>query len=301
MMKKVILIIGMAFICAIPTFAAGLKIESRYTIKLDNNTKAFHPVISSDGLKLLFSTESYMGLNLLDLKNNSTTTISESIGAGFEPIFSNDGKSVYYKSTSVNNRLRSSNVERYEISTAKSKEILPQSRESVLLSAHKSGVIIKSGKKMMGVKKGNVTIAYTDYNRIIINNGGVEKSLNPIADAHSYMWVSVSPDGNKLLFVEPFKGIFVCDINGENLHGYGKGSAPIWYGNNFIIATKSTDDGYIVLSSQLYAINLNTSSALAITSSDEIVDDHTASFDAGKVVYSTIQGELKVLKVNVEE
>lgn len=300
-MKKIILNLCIATIVAMPTFAGGLKIEKNYAVKLESKVKVYHPVINNEGTKILFTTESYEGLNMLNINDGTISAISDGIGAGYNPVFSHDGANVYFKRTSLAGMLRTSNVESYTIASKQSKEIVPQGREDVHIVSQKNGITIKAGKKIIGDKKNVVKYAYSNYNHIVVCENGIEKSISPIANAQSYMWVSISPDGKKILFVEPFKGIFVCDINGENLRSYGKGDAPVWYGNDYVIANKSTDDGYVVLSSQLYAINLNTTSALALTASDVIVDDHSASFDAGKVVYSTQAGELNVIEIKVEE
>lgn len=53
----------------------------------DKVADAYHPVISSDGSKILFTSDDYLGLKLLNLKNGNITGISEEIGSGDSPVF----------------------------------------------------------------------------------------------------------------------------------------------------------------------------------------------------------------------
>lgn len=81
MSKKIAILLALVFI-AMPSFAKGLKIEKHYKLMPDKVADAYHPVISSDGSKILFTSDDYLGLKLLNLKNGNITGISEEIGSG---------------------------------------------------------------------------------------------------------------------------------------------------------------------------------------------------------------------------
>ena len=300
MNKKIAILMALAFI-AVPSFAKGLKIEKHYKLMPDKVADAYHPVISSDGSKILFTSDDYLGLKMLNLNNGNIIGISEEIGAGDSPVFSDNNSSIYYKTNVTDNRLRVKNVERYCIKSGKSEKVVKNSRDDIRLIDQKGNAVIKANAKTIKDSRDNSVYAYSAMKYITVNINGKETTINPVPEAHSYLWVSVSPDNKKILFVEPFKGIFTCDLNGGNLKNYGRGSTPVWFGNDFIITARMKDDGYVITSSQLYAINTETMSSVALTKIEQNAIEATASYDAGKVVYTTEKGELFAIELNVVE
>ncbi len=300
MSKKIAILLALVFI-AMPSFAKGLKIEKHYKLMPDKVADAYHPVISSDGSKILFTSDDYLGLKLLNLKNGNITGISEEIGSGDSPVFSDNNNSIYYKTNVVANRLRVRNVECYNIKSGKIEKVVNNTRDDIRLIDQKGNAVIKTNAKTIKKNTDNGVYAYSGMKYITVNVNGKETTINPVPDAHSYLWVSVSPDNRKILFVEPFNGIYTCDLNGENLKNYGRGSTPVWFGNDFIIAARMKDDGYVITSSQLYAINTETMASIALTTVEQNAIEATASYDAKKVVYTTEKGELFAIELNVVE
>lgn len=299
-MKKIILIVSsLLFISA--TYAQELKIGETHKVNIQNEEKIYHPIISEDGSKLLYTSEDYKGLKLYDLATNLTVEINDMQGGGFSPAISYDNKYVYYRVNRVLDKLNNVGVNRYDVDKKNAIEIISPTRADVKIIPQQKKIIVKTDKKVIGNSGKKRAIVSEDYNSIILNQEGKESKLNPVSDAHSYLWVSLSPDGKKILFVEPYKGIFTCDLNGDNLKSYGKGDNPVWLGNSFIVATKSKDDGYVVTSSRLYAINALTGNAIALTPEEIMAEEATVANGAEKIAYSTQAGELYIIDVQISE
>ena len=73
--------------------AAELTVVS--TEKIVLSEEAHHPTLSPNGDVVLFTQPNYKGLKSLNLTTNEVKVIDEGVGAGFEPIFSTDGKEAY--------------------------------------------------------------------------------------------------------------------------------------------------------------------------------------------------------------
>ena len=58
---------------------------------------AFYPVFNLKGDRLLFSSDSYIGLSMYDLTTKSLAAISDEPGAGYEPIFDARESKVFYR------------------------------------------------------------------------------------------------------------------------------------------------------------------------------------------------------------
>lgn len=131
---------------------------------------------------------------------------------------------------------------------------------------------------------------------------GVTRSFTPVESFAGYCWPSVSPDGKKVMFVAAGKGIVVTDLQGNIISRPGtiRMEAPVWFGNNHIVAMNATDDGHQISSSQIVLITLDGSQTQALTRPESMSMFPSASEIASKVVYNTIDGRLYQLIVKLK-
>ena len=251
-------------------------------VRIDGVSHAWHPVLSPTGDKLLFSSEDHTGLNCLDLTDNSVTEIDNAAAAGFDPVFSHDGQTVIYTTAKLVDGLTNRDIRAYNLRRGDAPRVVsPMSRRETKLRPLTQ----------------STDFAMADYSDIKVTVNGQTKAVNPVADAHSYLWASLSPDGSRLLFCEPFQGVFVSNTDGTDARRIAaKGDFPTWAGNNVVVYVHSTDDGYLTLTSQLKAVDLTTGQTTDITDNDTLVGEVTAA-PTGRVVYSTLSGELYMLTV----
>lgn len=242
---------------------------------------AHHPVLSPDGSTLLFSSASHEGLKALNINSGEISVIDNSAAAGFQPVFSNDGSTVYFRTAEMRDGLLYRDVRAFSFAKKSVNRIAPHSREDVDLASFSGG-----------------DFAVADYKIIRVRRCGKEIELNPIADSHSYLWASLSQDGSNLLFTEPFKGVFVANADGSNARQIlRKGDNASWAGANTVIAVVSHDDGYVLLDSKLVAVDITTGKVTDLTDSSILVGEATAATD-GTVVFSDINGNMFIFNIN---
>lgn len=242
---------------------------------------AHHPVLSPDGTTLLYSSLDHTGLQALDLVTGKVTTLDESASAGFQPVFSADGRTVFYRTATMADGLLYRDIRAYEFDGTGVRTLAAPSRKDERVAA----------------LAGN-TYAYADFDKIEVSTAGVRKTISPVPEAHTYQWAAISPDASSLAFCEPFQGVFVSSTDGTGLRRLlDKGDYIAWAGPSKIIAVVSKDDGYVILESRLVLVDVITGETEFITAEDIKVSEATAA-PSGLVVFSDLAGNLYSLNIN---
>lgn len=271
---KTVFLVSVMAICG---FSASASVPN-YTAphRIDISGEVYHPVLSPDGSTLLFTSVNYTGLNSLNLATGEISVIDKSVAAGFEPTFSLDGSKIYYRTAVKINRLLNHDVRCYDVNAAKVSELEKPNRNTRALKAIDQP-----------------TYAVTDFDHInVVVNGKLTK-LDPVADAHSYQWASISPDGTRILFTEPFQGVFICNLDGTGLKSVmTRGDFPCWIDDNTVAAVVSHDDGYIVTDAAVVLANLASGDTVNATTPEYIVGELTASPATRSIIFTTVEGEL---------
>ncbi|MFI3240838.1 MAG: hypothetical protein R3Y22_09710 [Bacteroidales bacterium] len=261
---------------------------------------AYYPVLSEDGEKVVFSTSNYEGLKLYDFKNDVVIKISDAERAGLYPKISEDGV-VYYVTQKRVGALNYRNLESYDLSSGVNSVIVEGERSVKAPQLIKGGVAVKSSKGMSQTASSVEPTIYVDGSTIVIAANGKERILSPIESEAGYVWASLSPDATKILFVAAGKGMFIIDLTGNILAEFAEYQAPVWYGNDYVVAQNATDDGHQFSSSQIVMLKGDGSYIKELTTPTSMAMYPTASADANKVIYSTIDGKLYMMEISVVE
>ncbi len=302
-MKKCVILASLGLLLPLmPASAAKLTVKSSQVLDIG---EAYHPVLSENGEKLLYTSDNYRGLHVLDMGSMNTSEISSSEGAGYSPVINHDGSKIYYRNMQLDGHLRKKNVMMFDSSKGGSVELLPMGRSNVKLMHAAGEIAVLSGEKVISAEVGNKetsTYAYSMHDKIIVQTGDVLNELTPLAEGSRYLWVNLSPDHEKILFVEPFDGLFVCDVDGSNVKKIAdEGSSPSWYGDNIVIFIMSQDDGYHVTASQIMAVDINSGEESQLTSPESMAEDASGSITSGKIVYSDTNGILRLMEISIVE
>ena len=275
-MKKFLL--SVVALCATIVFAGAAELSISPSVQILTPAEAHHPVLSPDGATLLFSTENHEGLYSYDMATKNVTLLDEGVAAGFEPVFSADCKKVYYQTAEMVDGLLCRDVRSAEVKSGKVKKVKKASREDVNLQSIEGKTYSSTSASLKS---------------ILVTIDGKTTEIAPIEDAHSYLWPSLSPDRRKVLFNEPFKGVFICNIDGTGLEKVAeRGDYPSWISDNAFVAVESKDDGYQVTTSVLKLYDFETGSSASLTHENLRVAELTTAPNTGDVVYSTVEGEL---------
>ena len=157
----------------------------------------------------------------------------------------------------------------------------------------------KGAKKSLAPSKSVGTSVCVQGSKLFITTNGVTKEYSPVDSYAGYLWASLSPDGKKVAFFAAGKGIVVTDLNGKVLSMLGKYEMPCWYNNDYLVAQNAKDDGHQFTSSQIMLIKADGSFKTNLTSATSMSMQPTSA--AGKIVYTTIDGLLYQMTININE
>ena len=261
--------------------------------------KSFYPTLNSEGNKLLFSDADAHGLKMLDLTSGAVTVISNDDGAGTFAKWSND--KIYYVTAQVNptSHLVYRTGMSYDIATGAGEVVLEAQHGAVLPRVGTKGLAIKGEKRTFSSKKNLGTSVYTTGSQVIVNINGTEHSYSPVESYAGYLWASLSPKADKVAFFAAGHGIVVMDLQGKVLAHLGNYEMPVWYDNDYIVAQNATDDGYQFTSSQILLLKADGSFKHQLTAPTSMTMQPTCG--GGKIVYTTIDGNLTMITLDIKE
>ena len=256
--------------------------------------------ISPQGDYLLLTSSTNQGLVKLDLTTDERQVLSTAPSAGHNVKISPDGQIVVYRESSFNNKhLRLSTLKSVNLATGATQVLVKPTRDlqGYNVDATSAGVVNKGkySKKAIGSAKAqNVPVLSINKGQLMITMNGKTRQLSPNGTQFSYMWASLSPDGNKVLFYQAAHGAYVCDLDGSNVRKVGQMRAPVWYDNNTIVGMMDLDDGEFIYASTIVAATLD-------GTTQTLTDDATIAMYphaiAGKIVFSTPAGEAYIINV----
>lgn len=280
-LKSLILMATVAF--GFTLSAAELTVVS--TEKLEVESVAYHPTLSPNGNIVLFSSENHRGLNALNLATNSVQVLDENAAAGFDPIFTANGTEVVYRTLSYQDGLARRDVKRCNVNTGEKVQLVKPERGTLNTRA----MVLE-------------TYAYgcPDKQAIEVTIAGQKKEINPIGDGYRYLWPAISPAKQKLLFNEVYSGLYVSELDGSKAkHLAFRADFPCWAGDEYVVAVSSKDDGYVITSAKVIAIEVATGKVTELTDDSIIVSGVTATND--KIIYTTEDGQMYVMNIKISK
>ena len=278
-MKKSFLLIGL--VISLMASAQVLDVTSVQKLQIpEGDVKVAG--ISPDGSYILLTNNTHTGLQKYQLATGETQVLSTAPGAGYNVQIANDGQSVMFREKTLNrNHLYKSKLVVRNLNKSLNKTLARPTRDYNQLNV--------AGQLQMGRPAVNI-----QNQQIVLTIGGTSTVLSPCGADKSYIWPSVSPDAQHILFYVCGQGAYVCDMNGNNVQFLGHDlRAPKWYNNQIIIGMNDKDNGEFTISSEIVAVNLQGQKQV-LTSGINAMYPYAAN---GKIVCSGLNGETYLIEV----
>ena len=260
--------------------------------------------ISPQGDYVLVTNATNDGLSKYDMKTGATTVVTDARGAGRDVKIAADGQSVVYRELTFKNHLRDTEVKQANLATGEKKQLVKPSRniEGVAID-NAAAVVVNKGKasaKALGATKAKAAapVLSIKNRQLMITDNGKTRTFSPNGQQFSYIWPSLSPDGNKVLYYVCGRGAYVADLKGHIIAELGQIRAPKWYNDEIVVGMNDKDNGEVVTSSSIVAATLY---GVRQTLTDSSVIAMYPYTNGEKIAFSTANGEAYVININLKK
>jgi Tol biopolymer transport system component len=298
------------FFLVMITFSAAaqqIAFDKPVEVKLSGIQDGYYPKLDVSGQNFVFTSVNYKGLTLYSFSNRQVKHISDEDGAGFKPVFSLDGATVYFSTDKMINKRKHTSLSSYRLSDGQIQPITSYSRVAAQPVVSGNNLHYLSDGKfnrkqittLKSVASPNVYV-FIENRNLVVYRGDQRAQLNPVG-VESYIWPSVSPDGTKLLFYAIGRGTFVCNVDGTQCVSLGEIEAPVWLGNNYVIGMDTKDDGHQITGSELVINSVKGNSRQTITEPSLMAMHPSVSLKGNVLVFNTIDGKLYQMNFKIVE
>jgi len=261
--------------------------------------RGFYPVLNPTGDRLLYQTAESSGMEMCDMTTGHVATITTDYVAGNDACWGGDGK-IYFVTQQVgDDHLVYRTGQCFDVEMGQCHRLAePQHGAVRAVSATRGGALrAPTGTYRSSADIGNA--AWTQGNRLHVMVNGEERVFSPVDSWAGYLWASLSPDGRRVAFFAAGKGIVVIDLRGQVTAMLGNYEMPCWFDNDHLVAQNAKDDGHQFVSSQLVLLRADGSWQAELTKPESMTMQPTCG--GGKIVYTTIDGLLHVMKINIDQ
>lgn len=272
-------------------------------IQQEENRTVQAVAISPQGDYVLLSTDTKQGLIKWDLATATSSTVTTDAGAGTDVRISDDGKQIVYGEVTYKDKRRQQAVKSIDLTTGKKQTLVKATRNLEGFAVNQGiAFTMTDGKlKTHALRKGAEAsktrpVLTRKHLKLYVTRDGKTTMLAPNGADERYIWGSLSPDGNRVLYYVSGHGTFVCDIDGTNVIAMGNLTAPRWWDDNTIVGMNEVDDEYSIISSTIVARNLDGQEQV-LTGDDVIATYPLPSLQSGKIAFSTPDGKVYLINV----
>lgn len=296
---KKVLVAAFALAATGAAYAALPQVQTVTRIPLPQGQHAGMAALSPDGSYAVIAPLAGNGLDRLDLTDLTVTPISATASPLAVEFTADGGNVLYRESTYDRDHRRFVSLKAYNVADGSVTTIVDSSRRLEGFTTDGDvAVAIEKGRKMtrkLGDTPAQERPALSiDRGRLCVTTGNSTTSIAPLGDAcNSYLWPSLSPDGSRILAYGVGTGAFTCNTDGTDVKLLGMFRAPVWMGNDVVIAMDDHDNGVTTTESAIMAIAADGSENARLTEPEVVAVFPSAA--AGRVAFTTPEGQLYII------
>jgi len=236
---------------------------------------------SPDGKKIAFTSDNNKGVFVCNAKGRQVERITDDANVGFRFSWSADGKSILSKSLVVTGNKRYQEVVMYDAGSKKKKVLLGKAQDIKSIPRWVDGgasVAVLVDNDLVKVPTGKAKLKGAAEDQIALLQGNIVVGAEDVVLADPkfqgrYVFNHVqSPDGSKVVFQVNGLGLYVIDADGSHLKHLGYGEQAAWTPDGkYVLVTNVKDDGVILTSGEIVAIDVNNKQSFQLLTDPDII------------------------------
>ena len=244
---------------------------------------------------LLLTKEMFSGLYRYELNTQTLQTINGERGAGYKPIFSPNGQDIYYRSYRMDGIKRYSSLKKISLTVGEIQVIEQDKRTLTVPHKTISGSISYSADNQIknletnevGNQESMIQFVEIENRKIILYSKQSKKILEPLGEG-KYIWPSLSPNQELLLFTLAGRGTFISDLEGNIITELGYANAPVWSEDGKWIAYMADyDDGHEIIDSEIWISSVDGQAKFQVTKTNDTHETYPVWGSGLKKLYFT--------------
>ncbi len=314
MTQKAGLFISLLILCSSVVIAKQIEAKGDPIALSEPGEYFMGPKWSPSGNQVAAGGASYTGLYLLEFPTGNVKQISNDYSAGYGFAWSNDGTRIASKISHFNKMRRSHTLVSFDVSDGSMEtHSTPRSRMSgtPVWTKDDSQLYLTFAEKFESFRTdnsaGEINLPSLNYirdgrfqNRLVQKSSDKPTETTRFADQDHIYSYALSPDGSMVVYSTAGQNLWVAKVDGQDRMSLGRGSAPSWSPDGEWITFMLTyDDGHSITESEIYAINIDGSSRVNLTTTPDLFEMNPQWSPDGKwIVYDTDQrGQLFIQQV----
>lgn len=304
MKKKNLLLTAVLFAQVVSAQALKEGTLSNVTRLTDDAARYENPRWSPDGTRISFTNEGYEGLYVMDADGNHKMQLSNAAAVGYMHQWSADSREILVRDTRYEagdnglkrvhaawilgldgNKTRATadavdmQPAAWRYSTAGAKSIVVNDSKISPAALVKVPSVVMKGAK--AATTANVSFICDSESLYIVDANGNKKKIN----AEASFCPALSPNGKMVAFNQ-MDDIVVMNIDGSGKRVLTGGFNPSWVNNSQIVFERTTDDGHVYTSGDLYIMNINSGAPKALTATSSMIEmNPCVSPDGSKITF----------------
>ena len=289
--------------------AQTLKVQSITPLTSAEQGEFYFPQMHPSGTKVICTGPGYRGLYAIGLEDQSLEEISDDPGAGYEFVISADGQHVFFRTSTYRGPKRYSSLLQLNMTTKEKTILEAEVRDlSTPQQVADGSMVYVSQNQVKRMRTAEMTwntespsaapAVFIENRKIALYRGNEKTLLEPFGEG-IYIWPSVSPDGDRLLFTLAGQGTFISDLDGNVLSELGRANAPQWSPDGqWVVFMDDRDDGRIFTASEIFVIRADGSEKIQLTNTDDIIEMYPRwGTDNRTIVYASDSGTIYLMKL----
>ena len=310
MPKKFLILITLILFTGTSPAQITFKVVDKKTINLDDQY-LIAPQWSPDGNFIAAAGNNYGSIWIYNIKMNKWKKLIEQNGAGWDFDWSPDSKKIAFRANIFNNRRKQTIIKYVDIATGKVRKVVAYNRNFSTpkwITDEWLAFLHNDEFKTVSIANNNMTSSALNVpqkNICLLSNAGVyikksNQAVKPLDSVKGQIFnVSFSPDGKTILFKRPGRKIFTLKENTTKAKLIAEGEMPCWSpSGKFIVFSKTKEDGYKYLSSDIFICDSEGGNERQITRSKDELEMRPDWSPDGKKIACDSNG--KIILINLE-